>query len=514
MCNKLKLKIKSVSPCGVRHGFVPCGKCMDCRNHIKSEWVFRLRVELDKLCAKGWKIGFFTLTYNKQHLPYLPAKLIEGEYKRIECFKKDDVRTFIVKLKNWLKKEYAAVKRYKYHRVKGKVVSRELLFDDAPRFMICSERGEHTQRSHYHGIICFPPKVPAKPLFDKILELWRGEIYPDGKNCKGFGWVFPKKFDGGVDSHGYNHKPFLCDSTKAAALYAAKYVCKDLAYLDYIKDFSLRKSYKFYHRFVEKIVEKRWDGQLFDPCDIGDTIDFEVERSVRVGDCVHELKLSDYMPFHFQSKSIGLSFLDGLTDAQKLSYLQDGYGFVGENSPSTLPVYIKNKILFVPDYQFDNKGKRLVRRKRTAFFREHYKEVFEAKREQIKKQFDQLLDQNTWRSVGASNRDIEYVTSVKEFCEIDSLTLSNWYLAYYGVRYDECYELPFAAQWYRRYDACFIDSVDFSGVLILKGVYDFLTAFITNLFELWIKYDVNLNEKKMFDYREVNRINDYWKSQS
>lgn len=488
MCNKLHLKIKSVCSCGQTYGFVPCGKCVDCRNVTRSSWVFRLRVELDELCNKGWKIGFFTLTYNDDCLPYIPYCLFDGVAAQIPSFKKDDIRGFFVKLKKWIYNQYGCCKR-----VDKK--TKEIIEDNRLRYMCCAEFGEHTKRPHYHGIVCFPPCVPAQEIFDKIHEFWT------------FGFVFPRDFNGGHDSHGYLHRPFICDSVKAASVYAAKYVCKDIAYLDFVKDLKLRKRFNIYRSEVGietyGVEVSNPDGSLY-----------AVERDARLIRKVHfedgvfrVIRLSDYMPFHFQSRSLGLKWLESKTDAQKLDYILRGYHFVGDDSFSLLPVYLKNKIIFSPRYVYEN-GKRLVRRDSTAFFRNNCREIFEAKVEKLEEVVKKFVSSDFWRSVGATDEEVSLL-----FCAYgDTKALTSDYLAYFGVPYKECYYIQPWLQWYRRYDENCVDVTNCPR--ISYEYYNYVHSFFIAAFNLYNKYDLKICEDKLKEERELNRINDFFKSQT
>ena len=513
MCNKLHLRIRSNSPAGLAHGWIPCGHCYECREALKNSWVFRLRVELEQLCKQGWKIGFFTLTYSDVNLPYIPEILFESKYRPIPCFKKTDVRDFFVKLKKWLLKTYGCRK------------------DTACRYMVCAEFGEHTQRPHYHGIIAFPPNVDAFVLHRKIKELWYHSDFPDvfgfEPNQKGF--VYPFDFNGGYDSHGYLHKGFVCNSVKAASLYAAKYVCKDLAWLDKIKGDNFHKvafKYDTICRINDDCDDKHYSNPLVFIPDYGGK-----------KECV---RLSDYTPFHYQSKSLGVSFLDSMSESEKVSALNDGCYFVGDDRKQGLPVYLKNKILFTPKYVFTDdsdlpiherflkkhdwifdkvKGKfvfrkgagthrRLVQRECRSFFRENLSEIFRAKCEVVKDKFARLLSPEHWLSLGAPKWVIDEVRNLS-LRNLDLVQLASDYLCYYGVQYNECYSIAPSLQWYRRYD---YDYVDVTYVpLISITYYQTLTYEITRLLQLSVPYDIEEGAKKLVEQREKNRVNDFFK---
>lgn len=191
------VKVKSLSPYGVRYAFVPCGKCAECRKSYQSQWFFRLAAELDSARRKDWNVGFFTLTYNDEHLPrytYLD--------KSYECFRRQDVRRLILRL------------RKQYHREFGVT---ELVY------LVASEFGSRTKRPHYHGIIAFPPVISAERMLSDIKRYWSDD------DMVSLGFVFPSYEQ-------YATENFLCKSAFGAAQYAAKYCCKDLNYDDYLSD--------------------------------------------------------------------------------------------------------------------------------------------------------------------------------------------------------------------------------------------------------------------------------------
>lgn len=496
MCTKMSLKIKSVNPAAPKFGFVPCGKCYECRNVMRSSWVFRLRVELDELCKKGWKIGFITLTYNNECLPHIPAQLFRSEYKKIPCFDKNDIRTFFIKLKKDL------LKKFDCRKVVDKK-TKKVIQDTRIRYMVCGEFGEHTQRPHYHGIVCFPPSVPAEYIYEKICDLWS------------FGFVFPRYFNGGCDSSGYVHKPFICDSVKAAAVYAAKYVCKDLAYYDFIQGVDLykKRTIRFAYCSVEKFDEPifdEWTGEeicIVSSARLARHVDFDAQS-------IATLRVADYMPFHFQSRSLGLSFLDGKTDSEKLDLLLKGYSFVGDNTLSSLPVYLKNKIIFNPRYIYDEKtNKRLVRRDSTEFFRRHYRDIFQKKVEVLTKFFTDFTCLDFWKTLGASRDEIK---ELKRY-SFRPDWMAMVYLTWYGVPYKECYDLgDLPLSWYRRYDPNYVNisnlrmHVDVG--LIPRYYYEEINYFVIYYMSLFAKYSFKTSLKKMYNEREISRINDLWKS--
>lgn len=478
MCNKLYMRLKISGIASPRCGFIPCGKCEDCRNAMKNGWTFRLRVELDELVKKGWKIGFYTLTYANEHLPYLPEEFFvdNDPFKplpQIPCFSKSDIRSFFVKLKKFLHDNYDC------RLVKDKK-TKAVVKDTRIRYMLCSEYGEHTQRPHYHGIVCFPPEVPERVIFDKIHELWT------------LGHVFPRYFDGGYDSHGYAHKPFICSSVKAAAVYASKYCCKDIAWHEMASNWELHK----------KAVRVCYDLDS----------DSHVTPDFSHTDFTQILNLRDYQPFHYQSKSLGASFLNNLTDNEKLRYLKVGYHFVGDDRCQGLPIYLRNKILFNPIYIVDERGKRLVRREALKFFRENMDEIYQQKVDKYVDKYSKLLNMQYWESVGIhllEKRDLDEALGAVP--NETPKSFADFHLCYFGVPHEESFDIKNALQWFRRYDPEYVDCTDAS---VINGDYHramHYAIYVLNM--LFAKYEFVENQKKRRDNREIARIHDYWSSQ-
>lgn len=399
---------KVVQPAAPREVYVPCGHCKDCDQVYQASWSFRLRVELENLSLQGWQIGFLTLTYKPLCLPHYPPSVFkEGKYKSLQCFSRDDCESFIRSLRSYLWREY---------HLEGQM---------RLRYFLCSEYGSSTQRAHYHCVLAFPPHVDPRKVFDKVHALWQP-----------LGHVFPRYFEGGVDSHGYYHKPFIVSSASAAAKYIAKYTTKDQYYREYLESQGL--SFDDFNR--SKLVYKR---------------------------CAQ---------FHLGSRSLGLSLLDNKTDAEKMELLKHGYHFVGDTKYYTLPVYFKNKLIFDNRYiyEYSTTGfdhcngedkhdaicfytvRRLVRREANVFFLEHYNEIFELKVKKYADIFNKLIDPHEYFKRGIMDKFavMDGVRSLNNFMQKYSVGFRHvaaLYLAYYGVHYEQIWRGPLALEWLRHY---------------------------------------------------------------
>lgn len=429
------IKVDSVSRLGVKHAYVPDPNDEVYRNTQRNAWAFRLSAEFKAMKDQGWSVGFFTLTYNDQHLPVVPRCLWkdESKFERLCAFSRSDVRDFLDKLRRHLRKVYRI---------------------EHLQFMICSELGPNTRRSHYHGVICWPEhghtyhtervfkgsvidktwtSLPCsdKDLHDAIRRIWEIE----GKK----GYVRPWHYLGGVDSHGHKHSPFKVDGDhRFCCKYAGKYCVKDLYYYEYLNDYS---------EFLDT------DSSYFKRL------------------CA---------PFHMQSRSLGASILGEFsTDSEKMNLLLNGYQFIGSDKFLRIPVYIRNKLVFDNVYQFDDNGNRLVRRQANKFFRDNAEEIFDHKAEFYAQTFKNLLSSGYLEGRGVDADNAEYVSyAVSRFLDQYNLSVDDFarcYLAWYGVEKSYCFDVPPYNQWFGRYvldehihfdgckrvDAVFLDDLEF-----------------------------------------------------
>ena len=462
MCTAKPLAIKSVSDYAPKFGFLPCNSCHDCRLVQQFSWSARLRLAVQAMEESkfGCQVGFVTLTYNDLSVPHIPDIFYRNDYVHTEsgqmCFSKEHARSFIKSCRDFLLKVYGIHK---------------------PTYLLASEFGEHTQRPHYHAVFALPRFVGSS-MTPVNMELFYNFIRDYWTKTKGYGFICPKEFSGSA-KHGI--KPFVATVNSATVCYCAKYACKDLAYYDYID-----KSHLF--------------------------------KSVEVGEEI--FKLSDYLPFHMQTRSLGVSYLDGLKSSEALKLLTDGFSFVGESKLHSLPKYYRNKILF-DNYYIVEDDRRLCRRRPTEFFQQHYKEVYDHKVKQLEEVIERWSSFNYWYhlNVDPSSECFRKIFTVKNFLNLDSNTLAKYYLSYFGVPRSVCVVfVPLDLFWFNRYcdsplDYAAICKDDFvyswESHILESTFYDNLTAFFVCCHALENDLMHPVKSKALAKERETNRVRDF-----
>lgn len=468
MCNRLKINVKGVSRYTPKGAFVPCGKCAECRESQRSGWTFRLRAEFESLAKKNWWFAFVTLTYNDNYLPHLPFSLLKtsafeagvcNDGRTPMCFNKNHVRNFITSMRQWLFRRYGAVRK-----VDPK--TKKLIKDDHIRYLVGSEFGDHTRRSHYHMILALPSYVPPQTVHTWIKQNWI------------FGFIFPKDFYGGMDAKGYNHSPFVVDSVGCATAYASKYVCKDIGFMETFNPNDWRKEMEF----------------------------SELDK----------IRLSDYMPFHMQSKSLGACFLDGLTDREKIEKLTNGHWFVGEKAARHLPVYLRNKLIYNNVYIYDKNGKRLCTREANDFFKRYYREIYDKKVEFVEQEVKEIY--------GFVSRILNYipesVRSLYEKCYRDVgndfKAIARIYLSCGHVNRALCYDIDPAKLWLSRYmcerDSEGVYDVDLSDARLLPSE---LVDSVESFFDcgVWVLNELRkpIDLRELEEERKIDKLRQFFK---
>ena len=206
------IKLKTKNEFGTRYGYVPCGKCVDCRRKEANAWKFRLNSEFSQLKKRGWNVAFCTLTYSNDKLPHLPKEVFADENinTSIPCFSRTDVRKWIDDIRQYCKYHY------------GFKNSNNI------RYFIASEFGSITHRPHYHAILAWPNSVSYEDMHKLVKSKWSNGI------------LFPRRPEGGVE-HGKVIKSFEVVGDESRALgYVAKYACKDLDFYNVVDAYKIK----------------------------------------------------------------------------------------------------------------------------------------------------------------------------------------------------------------------------------------------------------------------------------
>lgn len=284
--------------------------------------------------------------------------------------------------------------------------------DTAVRYFVAAEYGSQTHRPHYHAVLGFPSSISYEKMHALCSYYWEHGI------------LFPRSPRGDHNPMtGKDMLPFevVGDASKAFS-YVSKYVCKDLDFEGQIEGIKLKKG-----------------THLYKNC----------------------------QSFHIQSKGLGYSIVKDMTDAQKLDAYQNGiYFMTGEDYAYKMPLYLKNKLIFDNDYIISSSGKRLVRRKASAFFDKHRKDIFKQKAKYYEELFrrsrkasyyiDRGVEQaQAEQFVAAIDVHAQRVATAFGFDLIGSGRVGEYYLGYAFVPADKCHVVAtqdeLIAQWYQRY---------------------------------------------------------------
>lgn len=300
---------------------VPCGKCLECRNQRQDEWITRLSADVWDLYSRGGIGIFTTLTFNNYYLPSVTF-FCDGELHSAPCFDGDYLSKFLADIKTRLWRKF------------GK---------SSYRYFGCMEFGKHTKRQHLHIAFLLEPSCSDPESVRYIMSVIR--------SCWHYGFVFPA-------SNSIEFCKFR--SVSGAVNYAAKYICKDLAYYE--------------EPSVNYFIDNFYNN---------------------LPSCDFKKKLKRNLAHPFMSKGIGRSILGDGSDKYFISLLRDGFYNPYSQKNEPIPDYIRRKILykFVRSSRVSSTtGKFLYERNLSSFFRRNSRSVFNILVSHVKDSYSKFFD--------------------------------------------------------------------------------------------------------------------------
>lgn len=424
---------------GRLYTFAPCGHCEDCRNHSRYAWAWRLTSDVQYFVEqKGYKVGFITLTYDDAHLPRMDPYfdeegLQESPLANMPCFSKKDTESLILYLRKVLHRETG---------MKGLL------------YFLASEYGPATRRPHYHMLLAWPSHCEKKVNehghdvvygYDVTAEQMHALIKHYWCEYKKLGFISPNLPEGGESKRsGKKYLPFEVQNLNDclnSCFYVAKYVTKDLYYLDEmrqkINDFAESRIQELEVWKHEHLTQ---NGGVIDS--VVENIDAKIDywRNSCFDDIFKKPSIKDCMPHHRQTKSLGFFGVRSLSDLDKVNLLNRGKWLLGNNKVSMPPMYIRNKLLFKPCYIVDAiTGKRLVRQECTDFYVRNFSLIMEKKVSYFDALFEKMKDNQFWFTSGLNLEDSVSAANVILSAPDFGMKISEAYIYYFGVPFEHCY---------------------------------------------------------------------------
>lgn len=372
------IPIRSKNPYNIKKGYVPCGKCDECRLVKKTEWTNRLLIEMDYYQKKhGYKVGFATLTYNEEHLPHIPRKFLKDENELIPCFNYEHVKKLNSTLRKYLWSKHNLENGYRY-------------------FITC-EYGEKKHRPHMHGIFLFSPKFTHLEFYKFIEDAWTGTTQYIQNNTKR-----------GTERTNYgiinSYEDFVPKDTHAVGAYVAKYVCKDIEYEEFTEP-----------RIKDNLTKKeRNELRHYAPFH---------KQSLGLSRCILENSEKELLE---QVKN-GVDVIGSAKKKELPNYIKEKL-FYRQIKTYNLKTHKYEQIKGYTKTYYENKEKQYNKKY------EQNKKMFEKMKERGYweiKQKETEFDQNF-----SAYNCAKYAKAIIEYTGIDKLT--KFYTIYYGVKYENC----------------------------------------------------------------------------
>lgn len=304
--------------------YVPCGRCEECKNQKRNDWIIRLAYEYQNTIDQGGFCLFETFTYNDTNLPKMFGKW---------CFNKEHYKTFMKKLRTYLDRHFLSVipnlmaNMYspsvgetlysrKCMKERDKIVEemRELYPEYEPRNNVkvfwVSEYGSEFGRPHYHAIFFVTMKITPYDFREYIRKAW---IY---------GFTDKRVIEQQV-VHGYE-----------GIYYCTKYVNKTTN--EFLQKFAVTKD-------TYNEIQKAWYSMT------GEEIDWDafcIAPMKRINEVLTRLNLQGSMPFMRVSQGLGKIGINKITEEEwkegvcKKIEKKKGYKLV------RIPEYYKRKYMY------------------------------------------------------------------------------------------------------------------------------------------------------------------------
>lgn len=179
----LHIKSKTGHPFRI---IVPCGKCYDCLNKKRSEFVYRAKVEMDSTINSGGCCYFVTLKYSDSNLVFWDSwrrnSQAKKELERISTLSKFEpfkYQNFILwkpHFQDFIKKCQDTIKKF----------SPSLLL----RFALAGEYGTFSSRPHGHILFFCPIPLTKEKFSELFLSHWKlGHVEIDVVNERCINYV-------------------------------------------------------------------------------------------------------------------------------------------------------------------------------------------------------------------------------------------------------------------------------------------------------------------------------------
>lgn len=320
-------------------------------------------------------VYFLTLTYNNDHVFHFKGKTqthIKEDIKEFDLLAFDQtlVCNFFKKLRDYM---------LYYHNFTSLT------------YLCAEELGHTTNRPHHHLLIAMPSNISPEDVYSIFAELWT------------YGYIYPKQYDGGTDSHGFYHRPILVakDHLMNTVLYCVKYMLKDCKNPNNIYDEAIAR-FESCKDFDHLRKLKRAMPKIKTSLRFGSAIEYYLEKDCKDVDelydrCVNGLNLDWYNPDELVS----------------------------------LPTYTKNRIFFkntldrIEVYEDEN-GKERKRYRYCRYRTDLYKDV------QLER-FDTIVD-NIAQELRDDALSCLLDNSFKEYCKSHNIFYDDH--IFNGVNYD------------------------------------------------------------------------------